>query len=257
MNYRSKKESRQNIEILFKERRLVLKNTSLDMLDHILGQFILITLRDEVQGIHIRPKHHRAVLRVGKVVEAVFVCWGCLGGGAVILVGIFMVVAISIMRMTIGMTIAGTVVMAIGVFTLTLTCNAFDTLFHAGNLGLDHTPSNPLRGVDDTPESSLGHEELHFGLVRILRCLFGLCLVLRGGVGVVKREGGGCWRCFVAVCAGAEGRGAGLTVDGRAVAYVCGDELSLLFGAWVAVDVEVPGDFGDEVIVAPFRLMAV
>ena len=221
------------------------------MLDHILGQFILITLRDEVQGIHIRPEHHRAVLCVGKVVEAVFVCWGCLGGGVVISVGVFMVVAVSTMRMT----IAVTIFMAIGVFTLTLTCNALNTLFHPWNLSLDHTPSNPLRGVDDTPESGLGHKELYFGLVRILGCLFGLGLVLQGGVGVVEGEGGGCWSCFVAVCAGAEGRGAGLTVDGRAVAYVCGDELALLLGGWVAVDVEIPGDFGDKVVVAPFRLI--
>ena len=224
------------------------------MLDHILGQFILITLRDEVQGIHIRPKHHRAVLRVGKVVEAVFVCWGCLVGGIVIL-GVFMVVAIAIVirRMAIAVTI--TVVMAIGVF-FTLTGNGLNTLFHPWNLGLNDTPGDPLRGVDDTPESGLGHEELHFGLVHVLGCLFGLGLVLRGGVAVVEGEGGGCWGCFVAVCAGAEGRGAGLAVDGRAVAYVCGDEVALLLGGWVAVDVEVPGDFGDEVVVAPFRLMA-
>lgn len=223
------------------------------MLDHILGQFILITLRDEVQGIHIRPEHHRAVLRVGQVVEAIFVCWR----GIVILVGVFMVVtiAISIRRIA----IAVPVVMAIGVFftlTLTLACNGLNALFHPWNLGLDHTPSNPLRGVDDAPESGLGHEELHFRLVHVLGCLFGLGLVLRGGVGVVEGEGGGCWRCFVAVCAGAEGRGAGLTVYGRAVAYVCGDEVALLLGGWVAVDVEVPGYLGDEIVVAPFRLMA-
>lgn len=44
--------------------------------------------------------------------------------------------------------------------------------------------------------------------------------------------------------------------EGGPVADVGGDELALLFERWVAIDVEVVGVFGIEVVVAPFGLFS-